>query len=101
MNKQSIKALCRFENKRMLGEHKADARIGGLFANFPDDTKSSCFKCKRDIYFCDTFDDIDDMVKKKHKNFCPYCAILMKGVTKEQKVILKDIIRIYEIKRRV
>ena len=72
--KEALKKSRAF-NKEMLKGKKADFVIGSFEKHFKRCRTEKCCYCGETIYLADKYEDIKDMVKKKHKYICPCCVL--------------------------
>lgn len=88
-----IRALARFKNKQLLKGKKADFHVCSIKENIDSCIKTNCEECGRECYYIDNYDDINDMIKKKHKKVCISCALRHKDLDLEVRKLLEKALR--------
>jgi len=93
-----VKAMTRKKNEDWLKGEKANQIVGGLLGTSERDKKVKCFKCGRDLFLSDSYDDVDDLVEKDAKVICPYCMLKynISDMNFEQFLVIVETISFYE-----
>ncbi len=92
-NTMQIKALARFKNKELLKGKKANFHVCSIKENIEGSIKTNCEECGRECYYLDEYDDINDMIKKKHKKICIPCALKHKDLDSEARKLLEKALK--------
>ena len=88
-----VKTLARFRNKELLKGKKADFHVCSIRENIEGSIKTNCEECGKKCYYIDEYEDIKDMIKKKHKKICIPCALKNKDLDPEAKKLFEMVIR--------